>query len=148
MMHELTKALMGVLDIMFEALHRGGGRKDAGWNLMLTLNHIHLIPRSHATFPLTMGDSDKETKTELEVNALGYAGMLLAKSDEELEAIIDPESSLEGSTTKGIMRILEYCGIPRDWAIEPERPEGELAKAKADADADADAEDPALDSAL
>lgn len=37
MMDALAKALMSLLDVMFTALHRGGGRRDGGWNLLMTL---------------------------------------------------------------------------------------------------------------
>ena len=33
----LAPALMKTLDIAFDALRRGGGDKDGGWNLLMTL---------------------------------------------------------------------------------------------------------------
>lgn len=85
-------------------------------------NHLHLIPRSHPDFPIKLPDG---SDSKLEVNALGYAGMLLAKSDDELQAMLDLDGPGEA---QGIARILQHCGVPREWADEPEQDEGELAK--------------------
>jgi ATP adenylyltransferase len=57
------------------------------YNVILTLEHMHLIPRKHETAPVRMGEADSETVERLSVNALGFAGMLLAKNEGELEAI-------------------------------------------------------------
>lgn len=51
------------------------------YNVILTLEHLHLIPRRHETYTL------QETGESLSVNSLGFAGMLLVKSEEELEAV-------------------------------------------------------------
>ena len=47
----------------------------------MTLEHMHVIPRRFETHTL------RETGEKLSVNALGFAGMLLVKSEEELEAV-------------------------------------------------------------
>jgi len=47
----------------------------------MTLEHMHVIPRKHETHTL------HNTGEKLSVNALGFAGMLLVKSEEELEAV-------------------------------------------------------------
>ena len=47
----------------------------------MTLEHLHIIPRKHETHILL------ETGEKLSINALGFAGMLLVKSEEELEAV-------------------------------------------------------------
>jgi len=51
------------------------------YNVIMTLEHMHIIPRKHETHTL------RETGEKLSVNALGFAGMLLVKSEEELEAV-------------------------------------------------------------
>lgn len=51
------------------------------FNLLLTLEHLHLIPRRQETHKL------EATGEELPVNALGFAGMLLVKSEVELGAV-------------------------------------------------------------
>jgi ATP adenylyltransferase len=56
------------------------------YNVILTLNHLYLIPRRRETHTLQTGG-------KLSVNALGFAGMLLVKSHEELEAVKDESIS-------------------------------------------------------
>lgn len=51
------------------------------YNVFLTLEHIHVVPRRQETHVLA------ETGEKLSVNALGFAGMLLVKSEGELEAV-------------------------------------------------------------
>jgi len=51
------------------------------YNVLMTLEHMHLIPRRKDTHVLAEGGQT------LNVNALGFAGMLLVKSDEELKAL-------------------------------------------------------------
>ncbi|KAF9459819.1 hypothetical protein BDZ94DRAFT_1291436 [Collybia nuda] len=51
------------------------------YNVLISSEHIHLIPRRKDTHTL------RETGELLSINALGYAGMLLVRSDTELEAV-------------------------------------------------------------
>lgn len=51
------------------------------YNVILTLEHMHVIPRKEETHTLS------ETGERLSVNALGFAGMLLVKSERELDAV-------------------------------------------------------------
>jgi len=51
------------------------------YNVLMTLEHMHIIPRKHETHTL------RETGEMLSVNALGFAGMLLVKSEKELNAV-------------------------------------------------------------
>ncbi|KAL4078395.1 ATP adenylyltransferase-domain-containing protein [Scleroderma yunnanense] len=62
------------------------------YNVIMTLEHIHMIPRRHETH------TPEGTEAVINVNSLGYAGMLLAKSDSELEAIkkVGPGKILRG----------------------------------------------------
>ncbi|KAG6335577.1 hypothetical protein ID866_3517 [Astraeus odoratus] len=62
------------------------------YNVILTLEHMHLIPRRHETYALDGMDS------VISVNSLGYAGLMLAKSESELEGIkkIGPGKILQG----------------------------------------------------
>ncbi|WWC85676.1 uncharacterized protein L201_000542 [Kwoniella dendrophila CBS 6074] len=100
----LAPALMKMFDLAFDALRNGGGSRDGGWNLLITLDHLHLIPRSSPSFPLPTPHQP------LELNSLGYAGMMLVKSKEEEEVLI---SSTEDKG--GLMHVLEKCGVPRQW---------------------------------
>jgi ATP adenylyltransferase len=79
-------------------------------------NYIHLIPRAKPAFPLS--DSDDSV---IEVNSLGYAGMVLVKDEEELAAV-------EAATSdEGFMQVLKSCGVPREWGHKQEEEEGALA---------------------
>ena len=99
----LAPAFMKTLDLGLEAVRHGDGNKDGGWNLIMTLDHIHLIPRSSPTFDVGAPHNP------IELNSLGYAGMMLVRSDEEEKLLM--ESVKEG----GLMSVLKACGVPRKW---------------------------------
>lgn len=65
------------------------------YNVLLSLEHMHLIPRRQNTYCL------QQTQEELNINALGFAGLLLVKSDKELEAV----------KGEGIGKILGTIGV-------------------------------------
>jgi ATP adenylyltransferase len=69
----------------------------------MSREHIHLIPRSAPRF--NIGPSQKP----IELNALGYAGMILVRSEEEEKALLE---SVEGT---GLLTVLERCAVPRSW---------------------------------
>ncbi|KAJ9102558.1 hypothetical protein QFC21_002959 [Naganishia friedmannii] len=132
MLGVLAKGMMSLLDDMIDAVRRNEGSQDGGWNLLITLDHMHLIPRSHPSFPLPQNlNADTECKdpSPLEVNSLGYAGMLLVKSPAELEALekITSDDLKKENTdghSQGIIGVLEYCGVPRHWGDKPEEQHG------------------------
>jgi ATP adenylyltransferase len=110
---------MRSLDLAFDALRQGGASKEGGWNLLMTLcaicfgrgntsdvrrDHLHLIPRSAPSFPLP------SLHEPLEVNALGYAGMLLVRSEEEEQVLLEATEK-----DRGLTQILRSCGVPREW---------------------------------
>ncbi|CAE7183721.1 unnamed protein product [Rhizoctonia solani] len=81
------------------------------YNIILTSEHMHLIPRLReetleelhpeaAKTPETDGAAYNPQK--LSVNSLGFAGMLMAKSDAEAEAI----------KAKGVIELLSQVGVP------------------------------------
>lgn len=74
---------MKLLDLVFDNIRRQADYPPGqpSYNVLLTLEHLHLIPRKRDTHKL------EATGEELPVNALGFAGMLLVKSDTELEAV-------------------------------------------------------------
>ncbi|ORY22984.1 ATP adenylyltransferase-domain-containing protein [Naematelia encephala] len=100
----LAPALMKCLDLAIDSLRFDGGKKDGGWNLLMTLEHLHLIPRSSPSFAL---DPPHEA---LELNSLGYAGMMLVRSEEEEKALL-AKVEQDG----GLMKVLKECGVPREW---------------------------------
>ncbi|KIY44416.1 HIT-like protein [Fistulina hepatica ATCC 64428] len=76
--------------------------KNLSYNVIITLEHMHFIPRSQESHRLQTGEL-------LSVNALGYAGMLLVKSDAQLEQV----------KSEGIANILRAVGLEN---IPPEEP--------------------------
>uniref|UniRef100_D8Q941 Uncharacterized protein n=2 Tax=Schizophyllum commune (strain H4-8 / FGSC 9210) TaxID=578458 RepID=D8Q941_SCHCM len=68
---------------------------NPSYNVLLTRMHIHVIPRRFEHHEL------KATGERLSVNALGAAGMLLVKSEPELEAV----------KTEGLGKILRSVGL-------------------------------------
>lgn len=79
----LGLAFITLLDLVIDNIRRQPDYPPGkpSYNVLLTLDHLHLIPRRHENHKLEV------TGEELPVNALGFAGMLLVKSDAELEAV-------------------------------------------------------------
>ena len=79
----LASAFLELLDLVISTV-RHDESYPAGtpsYNVLLTLEHLYLIPRRQETYVL------EESGEKLSVNALGFAGMLLVKEDAELEAV-------------------------------------------------------------
>ena len=74
---------MTLLDLVISNIRRQPDYPPGkpSFNVILTLEHLHLIPRK------LEGHRLEATGDELPVNALGFAGMLLVKSEVELEAV-------------------------------------------------------------
>lgn len=85
----LSSAFMQLLDLVISTIRHDPDYPPGkpSYNVMLTLNHLYLIPRRRETHTL------QATGEKLSVNALGFAGMLLVKSHEELEALKDESIS-------------------------------------------------------
>ncbi|KAG6903059.1 hypothetical protein C0995_006246 [Termitomyces sp. Mi166 len=79
----LSSAFLSLLDLVVSTVRHDpdypSGRPS--YNVLITLEHIHLIPRKQDVYTIP------ETGSKVSVNALGFAGMLLVKSEEELEAL-------------------------------------------------------------
>jgi ATP adenylyltransferase len=91
----LSQAYLFLLDLVISTI-RHDPEYPAGkpsYNMVLTLEHMHLIPRRRETYVL------EKTGEAVSVNALGFAGMLLVKSEEELEAV---KSESVGNILKGV----------------------------------------------
>lgn len=97
LMQILTRSFLSLLDLTISTVRSDetypSGRPS--FNVIMTLEHIHVIPRRHETCTLA------KTGEELSVNALGYAGYLLAKSPEELDGVI----------AQGVGHILRQVGM-------------------------------------
>lgn len=80
---ELSDAFLALLDLAISTVRHDPdyppGRPS--YNVIITLEHMHIIPRKFETHQL------EKTGEQLPVNALGFAGMLLVKSEKELEAV-------------------------------------------------------------
>lgn len=93
----IAQAFMSLLDLVISTV-RHDPSYPAGvpsYNVLITLEHMHLIPRRKENHTLEV------TGEELSVNALGYAGMLLVKSEKELDAV----------KNEGVGKILRDVGL-------------------------------------
>ncbi|KAJ7691257.1 ATP adenylyltransferase [Mycena rosella] len=93
----LAQAFLSLLDLVISTI-RHDPEYPAGkpsYNVVITLEHMHLVPRRQETHVLA------ETGDQLSVNALAFAGMLLVKSERELEAV----------KTEGVGKILRAVGL-------------------------------------
>ncbi|KAF5370748.1 hypothetical protein D9758_001877 [Tetrapyrgos nigripes] len=91
----LAQAFISLLDLVVSTVRYEPDYPvgKPSYNVLLTLQHLHLIPRKKEHHTLANGDL-------LPVNSLGFAGMLLVKSEPELEAV----------KSEGIVRILRSVG--------------------------------------
>ncbi|KAJ6625891.1 ATP adenylyltransferase-domain-containing protein [Mycena sp. CBHHK59/15] len=93
----LAQAFLALLDLIISTI-RHDPDYPAGkpsYNVVITLEHMHLVPRRQEEHIL------EETGDKLSVNALAFAGMLLVKSERELEAV----------KTEGVGKILRAVGL-------------------------------------
>ncbi|CAG8458593.1 8568_t:CDS:2 [Scutellospora calospora] len=90
----LNDVFHSLLDAMIEGLHRQSfsiGHNPLSYNLVMTHTWFMIVPRSN------------EKYKEISVNSLGFAGMLLTRSEEELELV----------KSSGVLNVLEGVAIPR-----------------------------------
>jgi sulfate adenylyltransferase (ADP) / ATP adenylyltransferase len=92
----LATAFMQLLDLCISSIRHDPDYPTGkpSFNVVLTLDHLHLIPRKQENYKLVNGD-------DISVNSLGFAGCLLVKSEEELEVV----------KGEGIGKILRGVGI-------------------------------------
>ncbi|KAK0524982.1 bifunctional AP-4-A phosphorylase/ADP sulfurylase [Tilletia horrida] len=110
----MASRLLSLIDAQFQSRRVAAEEQEAqqggneaprsnkpSFNLLLTRRAFHLIPRKQGdiTIPLKVG-ADQTTTTDVSVNSLGYAGLLLARSEEEVEAIRTVEGGVIGILTK------------------------------------------------
>lgn len=79
----LAQAFLSLLDLMISYVRQDEEFPpgNPSYNVILTLEHLHLIPRRREMYPL------KTVEEELSVNSLGFAGLLLVKNEALLEAV-------------------------------------------------------------
>ena len=108
----LGSSFITLLDLVINNIRRQPDYPpgETSFNLLLTLEHLHLIPRKQEAHKL------EATGDELPVNALGFAGMLLVKSEVELEAV----------KTEGVGKILRAVACEEVEEIQCSRIESDL----------------------
>ncbi|KAF7315677.1 ATP-transf domain-containing protein [Mycena indigotica] len=79
----LADAFLSLLDLAISTIRHDTEypANKPSYNVVITLGHIYVVPRRQEAHMLA------ETGDELSVNALAFAGMLLVKSERELEAV-------------------------------------------------------------
>ncbi len=107
----LSQAFVQLLDLVISTVRHDPDYPTGklSYNVLMTLEHLHLIPRRHEAYTLNGGN-------HIGVNSLGFAGMLLVKSEGELEAV-------QG---EGIGKILRSVGLE---SIHEEQIQGTAAEA-------------------
>ncbi|KAG6850950.1 hypothetical protein H0H93_005819 [Arthromyces matolae] len=109
----LSSVFLSLLDLVISTIRHdpdySTGRPS--YNVLISLEHIHMIPRKHDRYTIS------DAGVTVNVNALGYAGMLLVKSEEELEAL----------KKESVGKILRFVGLESvhdiqvaDTAVEAE----------------------------
>ncbi|KAF0407539.1 ATP adenylyltransferase [Gigaspora margarita] len=99
--HYLNDVFHSLLDAMIESLHKQSSLislNSLSYNVVMTSTWLMIVPRS------------KEKYENMSVNSLGYAGMLLTKSKEELELVKDA----------GVLNILESLAFSKQNVIMDE----------------------------
>ncbi|KAG8940896.1 bifunctional AP-4-A phosphorylase/ADP sulfurylase, partial [Tulasnella sp. 419] len=83
LMDILGSTYMTLLDLAIQTVRHQDNPPPGppAYNILLTLNHMHIIPRSKAEYTLSDG-------ADVAVNAAGLAGMILVKTEEEREVLM------------------------------------------------------------
>ncbi|KAI0746049.1 HIT-like protein [Earliella scabrosa] len=102
----LADAFLSLLDLAIQTVRHDASYPSGApsYNVVLTLEHVHVVPRRAETHVLA------GTGERLSVNALGFAGMLLVKSERELGAVRE----------EGVGRILRGVGLEGGFEAEAE----------------------------
>ncbi|KAJ3489038.1 hypothetical protein NLI96_g2403 [Meripilus lineatus] len=109
----LSRSFLNLLDLSITTIRHDPSYPPGppSYNVILTLEHLHIIPRKEETYIL------EETKEKLSVNALGFAGMLLVKCEEELQAV----------RKEGVGKILRGVGLESVHEIQVSQDDDRLA---------------------
>jgi len=93
----LSQGFLSLVDLVISTIRHDPEYPPGkpSYNVIMTLEHMHLIPRRSDTYTVA------ETGRQIGVNSLGFAGHLLAKSQDELEAV----------TSEGILNILKGVAL-------------------------------------
>ncbi|KAJ4483179.1 ATP adenylyltransferase-domain-containing protein [Lentinula aciculospora] len=107
----LADAFISLLDLVISTI-RHDPTYPAGlpsYNVILTLEHMHLIPRRFENHTL------EKTGDDLSVNSMGFAGMLLVKSERELEAVkVEGLGKILRAVALQSVHDIQVAGITKD----------------------------------
>ncbi|KAF8575102.1 HIT-like protein [Ramaria rubella] len=105
-MNTLSQAFLQLLDLVIMAVRLNPSHPSGppSYNVIMTLEHLHVIPRSKEKCILG------KTGECVSVNALGYAGMLLVKTSAEMEAVKE----------EGLGKILSEVGLLKLQEVQEE----------------------------
>ena len=100
----ISNAFLQLLDLVISTIrhHPDYPVGSPSYNVIITLEYMHIIPRRHDSHVL------EETGERLNINALGFAGMLLVKSEQEIEAV----------KRESISKILRSVGLEISDSLE------------------------------
>jgi len=109
---QLSSAFIELLDLCISTI-RHEPDYPAGapsYNVVLTLGHMHLVPRRQEAHVLV------DTGERVSVNALGFAGMMLVKCEEELAAVMKegPSNILRGVGCGSVHELQAEGGVEFD----------------------------------
>ncbi|KAF7731004.1 bifunctional AP-4-A phosphorylase/ADP sulfurylase [Apophysomyces ossiformis] len=100
-MEYLHQMYFGLLDAMFQQIRENTSQTKLSYNFIMTREYMFLVPRSKEIAVL---EHDGQ-QVEHSINCLGYAGMMLAKTEQERAAI---------EQHPDLFALLATAGIP--WA--------------------------------
>lgn len=87
----LGQMFFGILDAMFQQLRENATPTTTSYNFLMTEEFMMLVPRIKENAAI----QHKDKSFEMSLNSLGYAGLLLATSQEELEALEAQENLMD-----------------------------------------------------
>ncbi|OBZ89861.1 5',5'''-P-1,P-4-tetraphosphate phosphorylase 2 [Choanephora cucurbitarum] len=94
----LGQMFFGILDAMFQQLRENSLPMDTSYNFLMTQEFMMLIPRRKEVATI-----EHNGKTfEFSINSLGFAGLMLCKTEEELAALEAQENLMDMLTQVGV----------------------------------------------
>jgi len=118
--HRRRLSLSDPAALGLDAPTRGMRLSDLSYNVVMTQQYIHLVPRRREKYTVRSSDSAEGAQGRtVSVNALGFAGMVLVKDEETLEAV----------KQVGVLEVLKEVGLPPLEFADPQHAEevGQLA---------------------
>jgi ATP adenylyltransferase len=79
----LAQMFFGILDAMFQQLRENASPRTTSYSFLMTEEFMMLIPRSKEIASIEHNGK----KFDISINSLAYSGLLLCKTQEELDAL-------------------------------------------------------------